>query len=198
MSNHLKIGQWVNSYTKGIYRVEKVFDRYYDESDRFFLGDNKIGDRHKDPIVVSKRLVNSKFKKSIGYDKCSAYFISPIDGTQENELEKVIKNNPEYLTALENYQIPTLISTHWINLQIDSESDLQKVQLLVNDIKKGRSFLDIENEMKQLNIHELIRRHLGNYDILLFNFDEEYIDKRKIWRDAELKEKYRRSIEMKK
>ena len=186
MSNNLKIGQWVNSYSKGIYRIEKIIDRYYDESERSILGDNKIGDKYKDPIVVSKRLLNTKFKKSIGYDSCSAYFISPIDATQQTELEKVIKNKPEYLTELENYQIPTLTTIYNLDLQIDSEQDLQKVQHLVEFIKMGRTFLDIENEMKRHDILKLIPRNFGNYKFQLFNFDEEYIDKRKIWRDAKL------------
>ena len=186
MSNNLKIGQWVNSYSKGIYRIEKIIDRYYDESERSILGDNKIGDKYKDPIIVSKRLLNTKFKQSIGYDSCSAYFISPIDATQQNELEKVIKNKPEYLTELDNYQIPTLTTIYNLDLQIDSEQDLQKVQHLVEFIKMGRTFLDIENEMKRHDILKLIPRNFGNYKFQLFNFDEEYIDKRKIWRDAKL------------
>ena len=48
MSENLKIGSWVNSYSKGIYRVERINDRYYDESERSILGENKIGDRHKE------------------------------------------------------------------------------------------------------------------------------------------------------
>ena len=186
MSDNLKIGQWVNSYSKGIFRVEKIIDRYYDESDRSFLGDNKIGNKYKDPIIVSKRLLNAKFKKSIGYDSCSAYFISPLDATQHDELEKVIKNKPEYLTELNNYQIPTLTTIYNLDLQIDSENDLKKVQKLEEFVKNGRTFLDIENEMKRLDIHKLIPRNFGNYKFQLFNLDEEYIDKRKIWREAKL------------
>jgi hypothetical protein len=186
MSNNLKIGQWVNSYSKGIYRVERIIDRYYDESERSILGDNKIGDKYKDPIIVSKRLFNAKFKKSIGYESCSAYFISSIDTAQKNELEKVLKDKPEYLTELANYQIPTLTTIYNSDLQIDSENDLKKVQQLVEFVKIGRTFLDIENEMKRLDIHKLIPRNFGNYKFQLFNFDEEYIDKRKIWRGAKL------------
>ncbi len=186
MSNNLTIGQWVNSYSKGIYRVEKIIDRYYDESERSILGDNKIGDKYKDPIIVSKRLLNAKFKKSIGYESCSSYFISPIDAAQQNELEKVLKDKPEYLIELANYQIPTLTTIYNSDLQIDSENDLKKVQQLVEFVKIGRTFLDIENEMKRLDLHKLIPRNFGNYKFQLFNFDEEYIDKRKIWRDAKL------------
>jgi hypothetical protein len=186
MSKNLTTGQWVNSYTKGIYRVEKIIDRYYDESQRSILGDNKIGDKYKDPIIISKRFLNSKFKKSIGYDSCSAYFVSPIDKRQQAELEKVLKNNPEYLIELDSYQIPTLTTVYNLDLQIDTEEELKKVQQLVDFVKKGRTFLDIENEMKRLDIFKLIPKHFGNYKFQLLNFDEEHIGKRKIWRDATL------------
>jgi hypothetical protein len=189
MSNNLTTGQWVNSYTKGIYRIEKIIDRYYDESERSILGNNKIGDKYKDPIIVSKRLLNTKFKKSLGYDSCSAYFISSIDTKQKKELEKVLKEKPEYLNELDNYQIPTLTTIYNSDLQIDSENDLQKVQQLVEFVKKGCTFLEIENEMKRLDIYKLKPQNFGNYKFQLFNFDQEYINKRKIWRDAKLTNK---------
>ena len=64
---------------------------------------------------------------------------------------------------------------------------MQKVQQLITFIKNGQTFLDIENEMKRLDILKLRPKNFGNYKFQLFNFDEEYFDKRKIWRDAKLK-----------
>ena len=186
MSNNLTIGQWVNSYSKGIYKIVKIIDRYYDESERSILGDNKIGDKYDDQIIISKRLLNTKNKKSIGYESCSSYFVSPIDNKQLIELEKVIKDKPEYLTELDNYQIPTITTIYNLDLQIDSENDLQKVKSLVEFVKNGRTFLDVENEMKRLDIYKLIPRNFGNYKFQIFNFDEEQYEKRKIWREAEL------------
>ena len=55
-SNQIKVGDWVNSYSKGIYRIENIIDQFYDESYPA-LGENKIGDRIKDRIIVAKRFL---------------------------------------------------------------------------------------------------------------------------------------------
>ncbi len=44
MKKRFKVGDWVNSYSKGVYRIECIIDEYYDESSPI-LGDNKIGDK---------------------------------------------------------------------------------------------------------------------------------------------------------
>jgi hypothetical protein len=59
----------------------------------------------------------------------------------------------------------------------------------VEFVKNGRTFLDIENEMKRLDIFRLKPKIFGNYRFQLINFDVEYIDKRKIWREATLTKK---------
>ena len=186
MNRDLKIGDWVNTYSKGIYRVERIIDRYYDESNSSIPDENKIGDKYKDRIIVSKRLLNSKFKKSISYDSCSEYYVSHLDAKQRVDLEKIINANPIFLTQLDAYEIPTITTVYNSNLQIDNKEDLEKVLTLVEFIKIGKTFLEIENEMKRLDILKLKPKFYGNYKFHFCNYNEECKDKRKIWRDAKL------------
>ena len=188
MKKQLKIGDWVNSYSKGIYRIENIIVQYFDESSPL-LGENKVGDKIEDRIIVSKRLLNSKYKKSIGYDSCSEYFISHLDSSQNSELQKVLKDNPQILIELDNYKIPTRTTIYNSDLQIDNENDLMKVNQLIDFIKNGKSFLQIEKEMKRLDIFKLKPKHFGNYNFQFFNYDDECQDKRRIWRDAILTKK---------
>jgi hypothetical protein len=183
MKQEIKIGDWVNSYSKGVYRVEKIIEQYYDESSPD-LGGNKIGDKIKDRIIISKRLLNSKFKKSINYESCSEYFVSLLDSTQVLELQKVLTENPKLITDLNEYQIPTLTTVYNFDFKIENERDLQTVLQLVNYVKEGKTFLEIQNEMKRLDILRLKPKYFGNYKFQLLNFDEEYVNKRKVWRDA--------------
>lgn len=185
MEQEIKIGDWINSYSKGIYRVEKIIDQFYDESSPILDG-NKIGDKMKDKIIISKRLLNSKFKKSINYESCSDYFVSHLDKGQMAELQKTLADNPKFLKELDDYQIPTLTTVYNSDLKIDNDIDLKTTMQLINFIKGGKTFLEIQNEMKRLDILRLKPKNFGNYKFQLFNFDEEYIDKRKIWRDAKL------------
>ena len=183
MKQEIKIGDWINSYSKGIYRVDRIIEQFYDESSSVLDGNN-IGDKMKDRIIVSKRLLNSKFKKSINYESCSEYFVSHLNNGQLTDLEKALAENPKLLNELNEYQIPTLTTVYNSDLKIDNDTDLQTTLELVNFIKEGKTFLEIQNEMKRLDILRLKPKHFGNYDFQLLGFDEEYIDKRKIWRDA--------------
>ena len=185
MKKEIKIGDWVNSYSKGIYRVEKIIDQFYDESSPILDGNN-IGDKKKDRTIISKRLLNSKFKKSISYENCSEQWVSHLDNKQMKELQKTLTDNNKLLKELDDYQIPTLTTVYNSDLQIDNETDFQKTLQLVNFIKEGKTFLEIQNEMKRLDILRLKPKYFGNYKFQFFNFDEEYVDKRKIWRDAKL------------
>lgn len=189
MGQNIQIGDWVNSYSTGIYRVEKIIDGYYDESDQSTLGFNKIGDKYKDRIIVSKRLLNSKFKKSISYESCSEYYVTHLREEQFSELQKILIQKPELIKELDEYKIPILVSIYNAELQIDNEKELQSVMQLIGFVKVGRTFLEIENEMSRLDILRLKPKYFGNYLLQLFNFDEEYVEKRKIWRDAKLTEK---------
>ena len=185
MKQEIKTRDWVNSYSKGIYRVEKIIDKFYDESSPILDGNN-IGDKMKDRTIISKRLLNSKFKKSINYESCSDHFVSHLDNQQMIELQNVLADNPKLLKELDDYQIPTLTTVYNSDLKIENETDLQTTLQLINFIKDGKTFLEIQNEMKRLDIERLKPKNFGNYRFQLFNFDEELIDKRKIWRDAEL------------
>ena len=181
----IKVGDWVNSYSKGIYRVEKIIDRYYDESSPQ-LGENKIGDKMKDRIIVSKRFLNSKFKKSINYDSCSEYFIKHLDSIQNEELRKVIAVNPEYINELNQYEIPDIVTVYNYKLQIPDDEDLAKVQDLVTFINPGRTFQEIEIEMRRIDVLKFKAKNFGNYILQFNNVNIEYLNKKAIWRDARL------------
>lgn len=47
---NIEIGDWVNSYSKGIYRVERIYKRFYDESSSLIPENCKIGDPQKNIV----------------------------------------------------------------------------------------------------------------------------------------------------
>ncbi len=180
------VGDWVNSYSKGVYRIEFIIDEYYDESSHI-LNNNEVGDKQELRTIVSKRLLNSNFKKSISYESCSEAFISHLNNSQNVELKKVLTEIPTLLKDLENYKIPIRTAVYNSYLQIENRDELNLANQLVGYIKNGKTFLQIENEMKRLDIVKPM--NYGNYDFQFFNYDNEYIDKRMIWKDAILKKK---------
>ncbi len=187
-SNQLQVGNWVNSYSKGIYRIEIIVEQFYDESYPA-LGENKIGDRIKDRIIVTKRFLNLKFNKSFGYESCSEIFVSKLNNGQYAELQKVIEQNPKLLEEFNEYEIPTRETIYNMELQINNASDLKKVNRLIDFIKTGKSFLEIQTKMEQVDLSKLKPKYLGNYLFQLFNYNDEYLNKKKIWRNAKLTKK---------
>lgn len=187
-TTQIKVGDWVNSYSKGIYRIENIINQFYDESYPL-LGENKIGDRIKERIIVSKRFLNSKFKKSISYESCSELFISKLDKNQYSELQKVIEQKPSLLEELNEYEIPTRQTIYNMPLQIDNESDLKKINGLIDFINTGKSFLEIQTEMEETDLLQLRPKNFGNYTFQLINYNDEYLNKKKIWRNAKLTKK---------
>lgn len=187
MSKKIKIGDWVTSYSKGTYRVEKIYDRFYDETSAFIPEKDNIGDQ-QERMIVSKRFLNSKLEKSLSYESCSEAFISPLTEKERTALNTVLLEKPQLVTELDAYEIPTLTSVFNTELQIDNKNDLELLHKLIVFIKKGKSFLEINTEMKRLDILHLKPELFGNYTFRLLNFNEEYINKRKIWRDVTLSE----------
>ena len=112
--------------------------------------------------------------------------ISHLNKNQFAALEEILDKNPQLLIDLDNYKIPVLQSIYNSPLQINNKKDLVKVLGLIDFIKLGRTFLEIENEMRRLDILRLIPKNYGNYNFQLVNFDEEYLNKRRVWRDAQL------------
>ena len=76
-----------------------------------------------------------------------------------------------------------------MQLQIENESDFKKINGLIDFIKTGKSFLQIQTEMEQADLLKLKPKYFGNYLFQLINYNDEYLNKKKIWRNANLTKK---------
>ncbi|WP_316807394.1 hypothetical protein [Pedobacter agri] len=191
MKKQIQIGDWVHSYSKGIYRVEKIFETYYDELHSYngTLYKHNIGDRQEHSTIVSKRLFNSSLKKSLGYETCSEDFVKPLNKKELAQVEKALAQNPKLLAELDNFEVPPIETINNTQLQIDTEADLNLTLQLVAFIGTGKTFLEIKTEMERLDIVRLKPKTFGNYRFQFINYDNEQTDKRRIWRDAKLTQK---------
>ena len=185
LNEHLTIGTWINSYEKGVFRVERIIERYYGELEQDVAGD-QLGKPYSDRIIISKRLLNSKFKKSLGYDSCSEYCVSPLTPGQRAELEQVLANRPTILTELDRYQIPPLVWVYNMPFQITTTTDMRKFDELIRFCKTGKSFSEIASAMRTLGITPAAPNRFSTHSLQLINYDEERKDKQVIWRDARL------------
>ena len=182
--NTLKVGDWITTYSAGIFRVEHIITEYYDESYPMIPPDKKIGDVIEHRTIVSKKLFNSKFKKTLGYDSCSELLAKKVTPEQEDHIKTILAQNPQFQQQLDEYTIPPQLTIFNMPLQIDSEQDMENVKRLMSFIDTGKSFFEIKQEMQKLNI--IKPQYYGNYTFQFKNTNYEYKDKRKIWRDTNL------------
>ena len=178
-----KVGDWVNSYNKGIHRIEKIIDEYFDESSN---ETGRIGEMGPNKTIVSKRQLNSKFKKSISYDSCSDFFVSKIDAEQTAALQKFISENPKAMAELEEYEIPEIQEIYNAQLQIDNKEDLKSMLAIAEFVAGGKTYAEISNEIQRRQLERLKPERFGNYFFQLINYNNEYQNRKKIWRKAVL------------
>ncbi len=183
---NLKKGEWVYSYSKGIFRVEEIIDKYYEENTPL-LGNNKIGDKMLTRTIISKKFLTSSFKKSFGFESCDESLISKLLKSDLRKLEKLLREKPNLIKEFEEYKIPERHTIWKSEFQIDNEEDLRKMNSVVEFISKGKTYIEIQNEMERLDLLRLKAKYFGNYSLVMININDELKGKRKIWKNAELK-----------
>ncbi len=184
---NLEKGEWIYSYSKGIFRVEEIIDKYYEENTPL-LGNNKIGDKMPTRTIISKKFLTSTFKKSFGFEVCDESLVSKLSKSDLKKLEKLLSEKPNLIKEFEEYEIPERHTIWKSEFQINNENDLRKMNSVIEFINKGKTYIEIHNEMERLDLLKLKPKHFGNYSLIMININDELKDKRQVWRNAELKE----------
>ncbi len=93
---HIQVGDWVRSFSQGIWRIERI--QVVNELPLY--GSEPQNTR---TFVVSKRLLNSKGKRSISMESCDINYIAPLSIEEASKLNNFIANNPKALKDFEQY-----------------------------------------------------------------------------------------------
>ena len=190
MNKNLSPGDWIRSYTSGIYRIEKIVDTYY-EHEYELTGLKQVGDPHDDRCIISKRFLNSKFKKAISYESCSEAFVRPLAEDDLATVLDIIATKPALFEEFDAYTIPPILCLYNSQLKIDKSDDVEVVNQLIEFIKTGKTHKEINAEMERLDMLRLKPEYsgnsFGNYAFQLMNYDSEYRDNQMVWRNATIK-----------
>jgi hypothetical protein len=182
-------GQWVFSFSTGIYRVEKVVQKYYEESDvPHITSEDNIGSLNPNRQIISKRLLNSKMQKSIGYEVCSEAYVKPLNNTELVSIQTELLKRPSLIQELNEYLIPPIESIYNMRLRLNDDQEKSLAEALVAFIQKGKTFLEIINEMKRIGADKLKPATWATHNLQFVNTDFETKDKRQIWRCPRLYE----------
>jgi hypothetical protein len=125
----MNVGDWVTAYNKGIFKVDRIIQRYYDEShDKRILGSHQVGDLMNDPIVVLKKCFSSSLKPSMGWDICAQSLCHLVDSEVLSNIEGILSTNPKLIDKIDKYEIPQTKLLHNISLYLgDSKEHKEEV-----------------------------------------------------------------------
>lgn len=168
-----KIGQWVKSYGKGIHRIEKFIPVEYEEYHFFVMGDwetgaikeSQIGSLQEEPLVELKRLFNSKFKKQIGADYCSGYYLKDLTAEELANITEQIKSNPKYIADLDKYVMPKFESRYGLSFLLTDDT-IHLVKELAQFIRQddGKTFTEIFEWLGHKNYKQLLYKQDSSSD----------------------------------
>lgn len=167
----MKAGDWVYSYRKGIFRIERIVKRYYQASEQRILpGKWRIGDEAPSPMVISKKAFSPDFRPRIDWDFCDAFFIRTVESDVQEKIRSFLKANPPFLRKLNAYSIPPVGSLYHFHLaSMPTESERER---LIQFVQKGRTFRQIQSYLRKTGLAV----HLGQPvvgSLMLINNDQE-------------------------
>jgi hypothetical protein len=100
MDEAVRVGDWVHSYSMGIWRVWRLLSGYNEL--RFSLDTPKTVSAHT--LVFSSRLVNTSWKRSFSTECAALSFVRRISPDVESRIHELLQSNPALGKAFEKYQ----------------------------------------------------------------------------------------------
>jgi len=100
MDEGVRVGDWVHSYSMGIWRVWRLLSGFNEL--RFSLDTPKSVSRRT--LVFSSRLVNTSWKKSFSTECAELSLVRRISRDDEARIEELLQSNPSLKKAFEKYQ----------------------------------------------------------------------------------------------
>lgn len=192
-----KIGQWVKSYGKGFHRIEEFIPIEYEEYHSFVMGDwetgaitkSQIGTLQEEPLVKLKRLFNSKFKKQLGADYCSGYYLKNLTKDELKNIEEQLQLNPKYITDFDRYVLPKFETRYGLSFLLTAET-IPMVKELAQLLRKdeGKTFTEIFDWLDRKNYKQLLYKQESpadnkGYYLQFINWDYQVKDNRLLFTD---------------
>jgi hypothetical protein len=100
MSETVNIGDWVHSYSMGIWRVSRVLSGFNDL--RYSLDTPKTASLRT--LVFSHRLVNTSWKRSFSVECADLSLVSPVSQDERSKIQEMLESVPGLEKAFEKYQ----------------------------------------------------------------------------------------------
>jgi len=131
------VGDWVKSYTPGIWQVFRVIQN--EPRLRYSLNERKRGNRR--PVIFCKRLVDECWKASFTGEICDPAVVQVLSSVDRARLDDFLSKNPDILDKFSVYEPRDLDSAMDLLLIVPDSIGKNGIQSIANEV-----FADIEEE----------------------------------------------------
>lgn len=148
MDSNLKVGDWVRSYSKGIWRIYRVIE--VEEVDP------SNGKLRKRTIIFSSRFVNDSFKRSFSNEGCNPFFVYKLDGEELDQLDAFIQSNPDLFAKFEKFKPKPIDLVYTARISKNdgyTKTDVEKQFDNLNKIKSCDLIKTIESKGFEVGVH---------------------------------------------
>lgn len=157
-TRRINIGDWVYSYSPGIWRVYRVLQGVQEV--RFKLEEPKRTSRSR--FVFSKRLVDGAWKPSFIAETASADVVSPLSDDDRRRLEAFIATNPQILQEFEAFEPEEIDFVLNLRLNIPVSFGRDRLQRLIDGAFAGiGNHGSTNDEILQLLAASELARHVS-------------------------------------
>ena len=120
---NFKTGDWVRSYSAGIWRVEREFPTHFEP--RYSLkGKKQLCDGS---IFILKRIVNNKWKPAFDIEAVDGSLIRALNKADNKKPDAFLSANPEIVAQFEEFK-KSLQSLLNLGFALERKSDLPKLK----------------------------------------------------------------------
>jgi hypothetical protein len=120
MSETVRLGDWVSSYSPGMWQVYRVLEGYK-------TTDPITGLEVRKTTVFSKRLVSAALKRAFKEECCDLEYVKKLTGRPLRQLNALIAENPELFDQFNAYHPKSI--DHIYNARISNPLKLSRLRL---------------------------------------------------------------------
>ena len=183
MNDKIKVGDWVRSYSSGIWQVYRIEDYLYEP---IFSSETKLI-KYDYKIVHVKRLVNNSWKRSFNTESCTHLHITKISEKELREVEKFINDKPKIYLEFEKYSSPIDTCLN-LGFYVSDDEDVDEFNTVVDNVFKGKIASGLTNpEIIELiekgGLNKYKHRTIRNATIQFVSLDSESENGHVIYRE---------------
>lgn len=175
ISSLMKVGDWVNSYSKGIWQILRI-----DEVE------NELEQHATQTIVHCKRFLNSSYKKSFSAESCSNYFITKISESELERVNEIIELNNKWYEEFLNYH-KFVDSIYNLSLHVSNSTEREifkkSIEEKCKSVNSGLS-KNIINQLLSSELENNKKSTIRNFTAQFISINSEIKDRQLIYREV--------------